>query len=122
MRRHRKPEDPRREPPAGPPSAAALLGVVLLWAVLAAAQAPPPTSVDIRDSQYSPPVVTVPVGTTVRWTNHDEDTHTVTSMTGLFGSAGLDRDETFTHTFTTPGLYPYGCDLHPFMRGTIVVQ
>src|SRR5262245_16371879 len=81
-----------------------------------------PVFVDIKDSKYLPPTITVPVGTTVKWTNHDEETHTVTSTTGGFGSLGLDLDEAYSYTFTTAGTYPYTCDLHPFMGGTIVVQ
>ena len=54
--------------------------------------------------------------------NLDEETHTVTSDKGLFGSAGLDLGEEYAYTFTTPGVYPYTCDLHPLMRGTIVVN
>lgn len=85
-------------------------------------RAVPPASVDIQDSNYFPPTLTVPVGTTVRWINHDEETHTVTSTTGSFGSAGLDLKEEYAHTFTAPGVYPYTCDLHPFMKGTVVVD
>lgn len=87
-----------------------------------AGRALPPASVDIQDSKYLPPALTVLSGTTVRWTNRDEETHTVTSATGLFGSAGLDLGEAYTYTFTAPGVYPYGCDLHSFMQGTIVVK
>jgi plastocyanin len=88
----------------------------------AGARAVPPAGVEIQDSRYRPPTLTIPAGTTVRWTNRDEDTHTVTSTAGLFGSAGLDLGEEYAHTFTTPGVYPYTCDLHPFMQGTIVVN
>jgi plastocyanin len=105
------------------PGAALLLTLAVLAAPTAAARALAPAAVvDIRDSRYLPSVLSVPMGTTVRWTNHDEETHTVTSDTGLFGSAGLDLDEAYTYTFTAPGQYAYGCDLHPFMHGTIVVQ
>jgi plastocyanin len=105
-----------------PGRAALLLTVTLLGALVPDARALAPASVDIKDSRYLPSTITVPVGTTVQWTNHDEETHTVTSTTGSFGSPGLDLDETYTYTFTTPGTYPYGCDLHPFMGGTIVVR
>ena len=104
---------------------ALFLAATLLWGLLGgthAAPAAPSTPVDIRDSQYSPPTLTVPVGTEVRWINRDEETHTITSDTGLFGSAGLELGEAYTYTFKTPGQYSYTCDLHPFMRGTIVVQ
>jgi len=81
-----------------------------------------PTAVDIQDFNYLPPSLTVAAGTTVRWINRDEETHTVTSTAGAFGSAGLDLKEEYAHTFTAPGVYPYGCDLHPQMHGTIVVK
>jgi plastocyanin len=100
--------------------------VVLAAALLATrasdVRAVAPVSIEIKDSRYVPPTVTVAAGTTVRWTNRDEETHTVTSTAGQFGSPGLDLDETYTHTFSTPGTYAYGCDLHPFMGGTIVVR
>jgi len=33
----------------------------------------------------------------------------------------LQPGETFTHTFTTAGLYPYACYLHPGMSGVVIV-
>lgn len=103
-------------------TATLLLAVALLAGATGDVPAVAPASVDIKDSVYLPSTITVPVGTTVQWTNRDEETHTVTSMTGSFGSRGLDLDEAYSYTFTTPGTYPYTCDLHPFMGGTIVVQ
>src|SRR4051812_46177411 len=38
----------------------------------------------IENFQFSPQTLTIPVGTTVIWTNHDKDEHTVTSSTRLF--------------------------------------
>ena len=103
-----------------------LLAAVVVLAVVvgvgADARAVSPALVDIKDSKYLPSTLTVAVGTTVRWTNRDEETHTVTFDTERFGSAGLDLNEDYTHTFTKPGQYPYTCDLHPFMQGTIVVN
>ena len=122
MSAHGESRHPQRGPRIWPGRAALLLAVTLLGTLVPDARALAPASVDIKDSKYLPSTITVPVGTTVRWTNHDEETHTVTSSNGSFGSLGLDLDETFTYTFTTPGTYPYGCDLHPFMGGTIVVQ
>ena len=112
---------PRRHH-AGCVVAAGLVVIAALLPIGAEVPALPPASVEIQDSTYVPSTLTVPAGTTVRWTNRDEETHTVTSDKGLFGSAGLDLAEGFTYTFTTPGVYPYSCDLHPFMQGTIVVN
>ena len=100
--------------------ATAALGAV----VLAASQAPAarPPAVDIQNFKFGPPVLTVPVGARVTWTNHDEETHTVTSATGAFGSTGLSHEETFAQTFARPGTYAYFCALHPQMKATVVVR
>ena len=116
---------PTRTPPSRPlfPALVATgVALSLLLGVGAAGRALPPASVDIQDSKYVPQALTVAPGTTVRWINRDEETHTVTSSAGLFGSAGLDLGEAYSYTFTAPGVYPYTCDLHAFMQGTIVVK
>lgn len=76
----------------------------------------------ITQHAFSPETVTVPAGTTITWVNRDEDLHTATSTTGTFTSRGLDTDERFSFTLTTPGTYAYMCSLHPQMRGRIIVQ
>ena len=81
-----------------------------------------PTTIEIKEFRYAPTVLTVPVGTTVRWVNHDEEPHTVTSTTGRFRSAGLEHDDTFVQTFDTPGTFAYACALHPQMKATVVVK
>ncbi len=78
--------------------------------------------VEIKDFVFLPAALTVPAGTTVTWTNRDDEPHTVTSSENVFTSLGLDTDETFSHTFATPGTYTYYCKLHPHMTGTIIVQ
>jgi plastocyanin len=99
--------------------AVAVAGILLTASHVPAAR---PASVDIKDFRYGPAMLTVPVGAQVTWTNHDEESHTITSATGAFGSAGLSHDETFTQTFARPGTYAYFCALHPQMRATIVVR
>jgi plastocyanin len=86
------------------------------------ASASSPVSVDIKEFTYAPATLTVAVGTTVTWTNHDEETHTVTSASGAFRSAGLGNEETFSETFTDQGTYQYFCALHPHMKATVVVK
>jgi plastocyanin len=81
-----------------------------------------PRTIGIKEFTYAPAVLTVPVGTTVRWVNHDEEPHTVTSTTGNFSSAGLVNNDTFVQTFKTPGIYAYTCALHPQMKATVVVK
>jgi plastocyanin len=83
--------------------------------------APSPT-VGIKNFTYAPPALTVPLGSTVRWVNHDEETHTVTSATGAFTSTGLAKEDSFAQTFTKPGTYQYFCALHPHMKATVIVR
>ncbi|MCI3179953.1 amicyanin [Caulobacter sp. CCUG 60055] len=79
-------------------------------------------AVAIKGFAFTPQVVTVAPGTTVTWTNVDEDPHTVTANDKSFHSAALDTDDKFTFTFTKPGEYAYFCSLHPHMTGKIVVK
>jgi plastocyanin len=78
--------------------------------------------VHIANFGFGPGTVMVKPGTTVTWTQQDEDQHTVTADDGSFGSSPLTTGQTFTHTFTTPGTYHYHCAIHPFMHGTVVVS
>jgi amicyanin len=97
--------------------------------VFAAAVAFPAASAQAADAEvqidqfaFAPQRVTVKVGTTVTWINHDDIPHTVTSSSKSFKSNALDTKDKFSFTFTTPGTYEYFCSLHPHMTGTIVVE
>jgi plastocyanin len=78
------------------------------------------TSVTIADFAFGPGVITVRAGSTVTWTNKDQDAHTV-AITGAPPSQPLVSGDTYTHTFAQPGTYPYRCSIHPTMRGMVVV-
>ena len=80
-----------------------------------------PNAVSISNFAFAPATLTVPVGTTVTWTNHDEEPHTVVAGDGSFHSPGLGTDATFSNTFATAGTFDYVCSIHPFMHGTVVV-
>src|SRR5512146_2128267 len=70
------------------------------------------TEVRIDNFSFSPQTVTVPVGTTVHWTNRDDIPHTVAGEDKSFRSKALDTDDGFTYTFSKPGTYNYFCSLH----------
>ena len=78
-------------------------------------------SVAIKNFAFSPAMVTVRVGTTVTWTNSDQDAHTVTATGGGFTSPTLNTGDLFRYTFSKPGRYEYLCTIHPFMTATVVV-
>ncbi len=78
--------------------------------------------VEIRDFTFSPSNLTVNVGDTVTWTNAGPSPHSATASDGSFDSGNLNPGQSYTFTFHTPGTYPYVCQYHAGMHGTIIVQ
>lgn len=70
---------------------------------------------------FAPATVTVSAGSTVTWTNRDEEPHTVVANDGSFHSPGMGTGATFSHTFSAAGTFDYVCSIHPMMHGTVVV-
>jgi plastocyanin len=77
--------------------------------------------VTIDNFTFAPQELTVKVGDTVTWTNHDDIPHTVVSA-GKFRSKTMDTDNSYSFTFTSAGDYKYFCSLHPHMTGMIKVE
>jgi plastocyanin len=80
--------------------------------------------VKIDNFSFGPTTLTIPVGTTVTWTNRDDIPHTVVSTDDpkTFKSKVLDTDEKFSYTFNKAGTFSYFCSIHPKMTGKVVVQ
>jgi plastocyanin len=102
--------------------AAALLVGACAPAGQAAAGEPVATStVDLPKSyKFAPAAITVPVGTTVTWTNNDNFTHNV-----RFGDEEplmMAPGESVTRAFDAAGTFNYVCSLHATdMKGSVVV-
>jgi plastocyanin len=78
--------------------------------------------VSIIDFAIVPQADTITVGDSVRWTNNGAVLHTSTSDTKVLWDSGtLNPGESFTFQFNDLGSYPYHCEFHPSMVGTIVV-
>lgn len=77
-----------------------------------------------QSAGYTPSIITVVIGVnnTVVWVNDDNAPHTVTSTNGAFNSGNMNPGDTFSFTFTTPGVYQYICTYHPWMKGTVIVK
>ena len=79
------------------------------------------------NSCYNPVDVNIFQGSTVIWANIDTAAHTVTSGTAQDGPAGkfdsslIPAGNTWEHTFDKKGNYPYFCQVHPWMTGTVTV-
>ncbi len=91
---------------------------------------PPPLLITIESGSpyYVPVTATVAAGTPVRWENPTPSPHTVTHMGCVedgdrcwFDSGTISPDGHFTVPTLPPGRYPYYCQLHPIMRGLLVV-
>ncbi len=79
------------------------------------------TEVSIANFAFSPDTLTVKAGTTVKWTNNDTTTHTVTADDTSFDSGNLDPGKSFSFTFKQAGTFSYHCSIHPTMKAKIVV-
>ncbi|MEO9295015.1 MAG: plastocyanin/azurin family copper-binding protein [Nitrososphaera sp.] len=88
---------------------------------------------NLQDKAYSPNPIKAKPGDTVVWTNKDTAIHTVTSGSAStpdnkFGTTAdgspvlISPNKTFQFTFADAGEYPYFCQLHPTMVGTVSVS
>ena len=77
--------------------------------------------VTIDNFVFTPPTLTVPVGTTVTWVNHDDIPHSVVANKKEFRSKAMDTDEKYSFTFAAAGTFDYFCGLHPHMVGKVIV-
>ena len=90
---------------------------------------PKTVDVNIADFAFSPSVITVKMGDTVRWTNQEKATHKVasnphpthTDLPGLVSTI-LNLGESYSYTFDKKGTWSYHCHLHPGMTGQIIVE
>lgn len=89
--------------------------------VTAPPAAPNGNQVSIDNFAFAPATLTVKAGSTVTWTNRDEEPHTVAAGDGSFHSPGMGTGATYLRTFPTAGTFDYVCSIHPMMHGTVVV-
>jgi amicyanin len=78
--------------------------------------------VTINNFTFSQKELTVAVGTTVKWVNHDDTPHTVVEKKTTFRSKALDTDDSYSFTFASAGTFDYFCAQHPYMVGKVIVK
>ena len=100
-----------------------MLAGLALWSPARAASAAETAEILIQDYKFTPALLSVKVGTTVKWINREKrTTHSI-----LFtGPAGFESErffpgESWQRMFDAPGSYPYNCGPHPEMKGVVVV-
>lgn len=77
--------------------------------------------VTVEGFAYHPANLTVPIGTTVTWTNKDGAPHSSTSDDGLWDSSRLSQGDSYSHTFDQVGIFNYHCSIHSSIQGTVTV-
>ena len=96
-----------------------VIGAMLAFGAVAAQDA---NVVTIDNFTFGPKELTIAVGTTVKFVNHDDIPHTVVEKKLSFRSKALDTDDSYSYTFATAGSFDYFCSLHPHMVGKITVK
>jgi plastocyanin len=96
--------------------------------------------------KFYPSIIVIDVNDTIVWTMATMEPHTVTFLsgapplnplnesnlrpmggniyngTGIHSSGLMFMGQTYSLTFTKPGVYPYYCEIHPGMSGIVVVN
>ena len=90
---------------------------------------PPPVLINMESwaPYYRPFQAEIQLQTPIRWQNPTGSPHTVRhdgcAIQGpcLFNSGAVPPDGSYTISGLAPGRYPYHCELHPIMRGELIV-
>lgn len=90
--------------------------------------APPFTIIMEGEAPYFfPAKAMVPAGVSIQWHNPTATYHTathdgcVTEGPCLFDTGSLPPNGTYSVSSLPPGHYPYHCQVHPIMRGILIV-
>lgn len=78
-------------------------------------------TIHIKNFMFSPLTAKINAGDRITFINDDAEAHTVTAGDKSFDSEGLDGGAAWQHVFSKPGTYNYFCELHPYMKATVVV-
>lgn len=86
--------------------------------------------INITSQGFTPQTLLIKAGTRVTWTNSDvvlhqisADPHPTHSSLPSLTSSALQRNQTYSFTFETPGTYTYHDEKNPLkLRGSIVVK
>jgi plastocyanin len=96
-------------------------------AVFVATPAPVHITLESWAPYYQPHMAVVSAGTPVGWVNPTASPHSIrhdgclTEGPCLFSSITIPPDSSFVIAPLPPGQYAYHCELHPIMRGTLIV-
>jgi plastocyanin len=109
---------PRRSSRRPARRTAILLLAIVAWAPGAAGAET--HVVEVSNFAVEPSELTIQAGDSVEW-RIVSGRHSSTAKDGAWDSGELEQGSTFAQRFDVPGVYPYFCTPHDFMRGTITV-
>lgn len=78
--------------------------------------------IDMKGKRYRPDSLFITAGDTVVWNNADDEPHSVTMDTTEFDSGDINPGSKFRWTFRQKGRLRYHCEVHPRMKGTLIVR
>jgi plastocyanin len=96
----------------------------LLFAAGCSPETPRPArrAVEIRAFVYEPQTLSVAVGDTVIWINHDPVPHTATGPRGRWDTGPIGANASARRVADRPDTGEYVCAYHPNIRATLVVR
>src|SRR5689334_6510068 len=74
--------------------------------------APVTINIDLIGFKFSPQEISIPAGSTVIWTNKESAKHDVVADDNSFESPTLDKGQSYSRKFDTPGTITYYCKFH----------
>ena len=106
-----------------PPSEAPGASTAATCEEVAEADIPTPSvAATIKDFTFAPEPVKAKVDEVIVWTNNDSTAHTASVSDGSCGTQNIAAGAEGALVFHKAGTYPYQCNIHSSMKGTIEVQ
>ncbi|MDX6697127.1 MAG: hypothetical protein QOE65_524 [Solirubrobacteraceae bacterium] len=83
-----------------------------------------PITVDVYEYGFNPTNVVIKAGHAVAWRDVGKEHHTIEPSTRAARGPFIEarRLGSAAHVFRRPGVYPYHCSIHPWMKGTVTVR
>jgi plastocyanin len=99
-----------------------ILAVALAVSCGATLAEPATHVVVIEQMRFDPATLTVRPGDRVVWMNKDLFPHTASAVSKAFDSHSIAPNASWSYVVGRVGSFPYACDFHPTMHGTLTVQ
>lgn len=101
-------------------AALVLATVAALLAMACMTHAQSSATVTIQGYAFQPKDVTIDKGGTVTWTNQESVTHDVKFSDSE--SPDLKKGQSYSKMFDKAGTFDYMCEIHPTMKGKVIVK